>query len=223
MKIVQVLLARTNFCKRIPKKPLVNLGGLHLIEWTLMVMEYLPYEGYVYTDNDEVKSLVKKYGLNARPKIYENEAGKHYTREELKEYNKEMQADIIVMYQLTSPFRDIEATGKWIEEFPGYNVDCALSVYQLSPDILYSEDGERVWPQIRTYQNNKVLFKETGSIYIFKKEQIEKSHLTLGKRKLLLDPWYFDIDTYEDLQQAEEYVKANRLNEGKIDENKIST
>lgn len=208
MKIVLVLLARTNYCKRIPKKPLVELGGKCLIEYTLHTMACLPYPSYVFSDNEVTKSLAENYKLNARDKILENKEGKHYTQEELKEYNKEMKADIIVLFQLTSPFRKLDQIRQWIEEFPIYNVNCALTVYPIM-DVFYDEQGKRIWPVYREYQNNKRLYKETGSMYIFYKKQIEKDHITLGTRKLLFDSYNFDIDTYDDLKQAELFLQEN--------------
>ena len=216
MKIVSVLLARTNYCKRIQQKPLVKLGDVHLIEWTLHTMRELQNnsyvnESYVFTDNEQTKEIIESYKLNVRDKILENKEGKHYTSEELKEYNKEMQADTIVLFQLTSPFRDLETIQKWIREFPAYCVNCALTVRPVNLN-LYMENGDRIWPvNSRTYQNNQTLYKETGSVYIFHKKQIDKGHITNGKRKLLIDPYNFDIDTYDDLERAELFLKKERI------------
>lgn len=208
MKIVLVLLARIG-SKRIPKKPLTTLGGKPLIEWTLETMARFSYPSYVFTDSQEIWDLVLKYNLNPREKILENKEGKHYTSEELQHYNKEMKADVIVLFQLTSPFRDVEMIDEWINNFQYYNVNCALTVYPVK-DIFYNKDGERVFPIHRGYQNNNILYKETGSLYIFEKKQIEKNHLTDGTRKLLIDSYNFDIDTYDDLQRAELYLKQEK-------------
>jgi CMP-N-acetylneuraminic acid synthetase len=210
MKIVQVLLARCNYCKRIPNKPLVKLGEVHLIEWTLSVMRTLPYESHVYSDNKQVRELAENYGCYSHPKLYENEKGIHYTRDELKVYNQDLQANIIVMYQLTSPFRNIPEVQKWIEDFPVTGADCALTVKKVEPDVFYKSNGDRIWPEYRTYQNKQELYRETGSVYIFWKKQIEKQHLTLGNRKLLIDPYGFDIDTFSDLKKAETFILSNK-------------
>lgn len=216
MKIVSVLLARTNYCKRIQHKPLVKLGDAHLIEYTLHTMRELQNlscvnESYVFTDNEQTKEIVKAYKLNVRNKILENKEGNHYTSQELEYYNKEMQADIIILFQLTSPFRDLQLIQKWIQEFPLYSINCALTVRPVNLN-LYTENGDRVWPlNGRTYQNNQTLYRETGSLYIFHKKQIRKNHITDGKRKLLQDPYDFDIDTYDDLERAELFLKKERI------------
>jgi CMP-N-acetylneuraminic acid synthetase len=210
MKVVNVLLARTNYCKRIQQKPLVKLGGVHLIEWTLQIMKQLKYESYVFTDNETTKEIVESYGLNVRDKLLENKEGIHYTSEELKEYNKEMKADVIVLFQLTSPFRDFKTVQNWIDNFPLYSVNVAFTVRPINLN-LYMENGDRIWPINRTYQNNQTLYKETGSVYIFHKKQIEKTHLTNGKRKLLIDSYNFDIDTYDDLERAEMFLKKEQI------------
>jgi CMP-N-acetylneuraminic acid synthetase len=211
MKIVTVLLARTNYCKRIPKKPLVKLGSVYLIEWTLHTMRDLSYPAYVFTDNNQTKQIAENYRCIVRDKILESPSGMHRTSEELKYYNKEMQADIIILFQLTSPFRDFELVKEWIKEFPLYSVKCALTVRPINLN-LYMENGDRIWPVTgRNYQNNKTLYKETGSVYIFHKSQIEKNHITDGKRKLLIDPYDFDIDTYDDLERAELFLKKEKI------------
>lgn len=205
MKIASILLARIG-SKRIKEKPLIRLGGKHLIEWTLAIMKELPYPGYVYSDSNQVRSIVNSHGLNSRNKILENKDGIHHTQEELREYNKEIKADILVLFQLTSPFRNIDTVKEWIKMFPLFNTNCALTVYPVK-DIFYDQNAERIWPTYRGYQNNQRLYKETGSMYIFWKDQIEKNHITAGTRKLLIDSYDFDIDEYEDLEQAENFLK----------------
>lgn len=210
MRIVTVLLARTG-SKRIPKKPLVKLDGIPLIEYTLYSMSQLDYPGYIFTDSNEVREIINKYKLNARDKILENRKGIHFTSQELTFYNKEMKADIIVLFQLTSPFRDIELVKKWIEEFPNYCVNCAFTVKEIKLN-LYMNNGTRIWPINRNYDNSEnTLYKETGSIYIFHASQINKRHITDGKRKLLIDPYDFDIDTYEDLERAEMFLQREKI------------
>lgn len=205
MKIVTVLLARIG-SKRIPKKNIILLGGRPLVEYTIAHMSALPYPGYVFTDSEIIKTLAEKYNLNARDKVLENEKGIHFTSQELKHYNKEMFADIIVLFQCTSPFRDLDLVTEWIEKYPYWGVNCALTVRPIK-EVLYLKDGTRLFPQNRDY-NIQELYKETGSVYIFSKGQIEKNHITDGSRKLLNDPYDFDIDTYEELDRAERFLQG---------------
>jgi CMP-N-acetylneuraminic acid synthetase len=215
MKIVCVLLARIG-SKRIPKKLLAPLGDRPLVDYTLSAMAMLPYPSYVFSDSPEIQELTKYYGLEARDKILENSKGIHFTSQELKEYNKEMMADIIVLFQATSPFRDIDSVKSWIEQFPYQGVNCAFTVRPIKLN-LYSKDGTRVWPTNRNYDNkNDSLFKETGSVYIFPSSQIEKRHLTDGKRKLLMDPYDFDIDTYDDLKRANQFLNDQKNKTGEV-------
>jgi len=207
MKIVCVLLARIG-SKRIPQKLLQLLGGRPLVEHTLFTMSQLPYPSYVFSDSEIIRNMANDYNLNARNKILENEKGVHFTSQELKHYNIEMNADIMVLFQATSPFRDLDLLKKWIVEYPYYGVNCALTVREINLN-LYLGDGTRVYPVNRNYNNssNQKLYKETGSVYIFSKSQIEKNHLTDGKRKLLIDPYDFDIDTWDDLDRAERFIQ----------------
>jgi CMP-N-acetylneuraminic acid synthetase len=209
MKTAIIILARGQYSKRIPYKPLVDFMGKPLIEWTLSITDQLPYDTYVYTDMDEIKNVCKKYSCNVRDKILESEEGLHRTQEELQEYNKEIQADIIILMQVTSPLRDINKIQEWIKKFHLGLYDCGIAAYRLEDGFYYNEHGLRMNYYIneRAYNQDKafkqVLYKETGSFYIFKAEQISKNHITDTHNLVIFeDPYNIDINTYQDLERA---------------------
>jgi N-acylneuraminate cytidylyltransferase len=207
MKIAVVLLARAKYSKRIPFKPYVKLGSKHLIEYTLEFMERLPFQRHVYLDYEPLKEVAKNYNVEIHDKILESETGVHRTNEELLEYNKEINADVFILLQCTSPFRSLTKVLNALEEFMLHDFDCAMSVYRFNRYI-YDQSGNKLNNKVRSYNKDiKNSFVETGSFYIFRKEQLYKEHITDGKRLLIEDKFDIDIDTLEDLKNVENKYK----------------
>lgn len=207
MHIAIVILARGRYSKRIKNKPLVKINKKTLIEYTLDVCDYLEYPIWVYTDLDKVKKICKKYKVNVRDKKYESETGAHQTTRELKEYNNEIQADVIILLQVTSPFRNIKKVKEWIQDFNSNNYDCGLAAYKDTG--FYYEDNKPLYNiKERDYNSKEIksLYKETGSFYIFKVSQLDKNHITNGKIKIYEDIYNIDINTQEDLRRAKKCI-----------------
>lgn len=206
-KIAVIILARGKYSKRIPQKPLAILKGKTLIEHTLDFAIQFPYPVWIYTDLDEIKNICNTYvNVNVRDKKYETPDGIHRTSKEILEYNKEIQADIFILLQVTSPFRDIENAKIWIDDFLGSECDCGFAGYKI-PGYFYIND---IFPinyvkDKRTYNegNYCCLTKETGSFYIFRKEQLQKNHFMNGNLLFFEDLYNIDINTIEDLKKAE--------------------
>lgn len=200
MKVVCVCLARGG-SKRLPGKLLKDFGGKHLIEWTLEFMEKIPYDGYVYTDYESIREVVKNYDVNLRDKILENKEGIHKTSEELKEYNKELKADVFILVQGTSPLRDLKKFDYTMTDFLFNGYDVAFTVNEFDKYV-YDQDGEILNCENRGFNKKIDNYVENGSIYIFKKEQLDKQHITDGKKLFILDKFDIDIDYTDDLKKA---------------------
>jgi CMP-N-acetylneuraminic acid synthetase len=211
MKIAIILLARIN-SRRIPNKLLHGFCGKHLIQWTLELMDSLPFENYVYTDSKEIKKICKKYNVIVKDKKLENKEGVHKTKDELILYNKEIKADIIVLLQGTSPLRRKSIIMKWIDHFLGSDKDCGFSV-NVFDKYVYDKEGQLLNQKLRGYDKKIENFVENGSFYIFKKEQLEKMHITQGNKVFYVDRYDIDIDTYEDLERAEILYKHGYYDE----------
>lgn len=206
MKISLMLLARIG-SKRIPNKLLRLFYDKPLIEHTLQFMNDCKYEGHVYTDSKEIKKICHDYKIYVHDKILENKEGIHRTKEELLFYNGTVKADIIVLLQATSPYRDIKLVEKGIKTLidnPEFSI--ALSSNKIDK-IIYNNKGKRIYQQ-RDYNNKNFYHIETGSFYIFRKEQLEKDHITDGKRIFCISKYDIDLDTLKDWQKAELLVKG---------------
>jgi CMP-N-acetylneuraminic acid synthetase len=217
-KIVVVCLARAG-SKRIKNKNSKKFCGKPLIEWTLDIMNQLEYEKYIFTDCNKIKKICEKYpDITVRDKQYENNEGIHHTELELKEYNKIIGADVMILLQPTSPLRDINKIKEWIEIFLYNNDDIGLSTVRFDK-YLYDQYGGKVnfMPLRRNYNCNKRInqYVENGSFYIFKTHMIDKNHIT-NSTKLI--PF---VDRYDlDLDSKEQWEKYEILWKGGYYENK---
>jgi CMP-N-acetylneuraminic acid synthetase len=210
-KVAIIILARGKYSKRIPQKPLAILKNKTLMEHTLDFAIKLEYPIYVYTDLQEIKNICSFYeNINIREKKYESENGIHQTAKEIIDYNQEICADIIILLQVTSPFRNAEKAKNWITAFCESDYNCGFAGYYETGYFYKSGcDGQvraiNYDPKERTYNqgNYTRLIKETGSFYIFRKEQLQKNHIMNGKIACFEDDYNIDINTYEDLRKAE--------------------
>jgi CMP-N-acetylneuraminic acid synthetase len=213
MKIATIILARKG-SRRIKNKSITKLGGHPLLEWTVRDAVRIGYESWLFTDIEEAPEICKNYNITIRPKKYENKNGIHKTAKELLFYNKEISADIIILLQPTSPFRIIESIRIWIESFLESDFQAGFAGYWLRGGYYYDRHANPLNYDIkaRTYNGGKYkyIFKETGSFYIFHRDQLFKNHILNGRCQLYPDPFDIDIDTIEDLKQAEDYLNENK-------------
>lgn len=222
MKIVSICLARIN-SKRLPKKLLKQFCGKPLIHYTAEIMNKLPYDSSIYTDSLKLRNYVNINfpQIAVRPKPIKYCQDKHLTNEELKYYNKDIKADIFIYLAGTSPIRDIENIKKHIDIFSNNldKYDCAMGVRKL-PDRFYWQKAElentkAIGKNFNIYKRNfnnsetfkNILYEETGSIYIFKKELLDSNFFINEKCLFIQDNFCYDIDTEDDWKKAEKYYK----------------
>jgi len=200
-KIVTVILARAG-SRRIPRKNVMPYRGRPLIEWTLIDAWKLSIPIWVFTDMPEVRKIADQYHANVREKLFERDDGFHQTGLELAEYNKEMDADVIIYLQATSPERDLAMVRAWIAEFLQSDYDCGFSAVPMREGMYYDATGREVNFSMdrRDYNSNvkSELYRENGSFYIFRRGQIGKNHFLNGRRMVFADRHELDIDTIGD-------------------------
>lgn len=204
--IATFILARKN-SKRIPGKNMIPFLGRPLVEWSILFARKLEYPVYVFTDFDEVRAIARQHGCFVRDKMYENENGVHYTGMELEIYNHEVKADHIVLLQPTSPLRDYEVIKSGIEQYFIGDYDCVFSVKKNEKPI-YTKEGLPL-NFTPSYNRQCKTYEETGSFYMFKRQQIAKNHITVGDMLMVLDKYGVDINTMEDVTRAEQVYGGN--------------
>lgn len=215
MKIAIVILARKN-SKRIPNKNFKLFNGKPLIHWTLECAKHLGYPVWFFSDCEKMRAYAKKININVRKKPKKYAQDIHDTCKELKQYNKEIQADIFVNLQVTSPIRDYHLIEKWIKNFIKQDkFKCGLSVYKLPKKFFYI-DGEPLNFDIKERDNNykpeEPIFVENGGFYIFHKEMLEYSRFIQKPFQMYLDITGIELD-YEWQWENAELVHRRILND----------
>jgi CMP-N-acetylneuraminic acid synthetase len=133
----------------------------------------------------------------------------HKTNEEILSYG--IDADVYILLQCTSPVRNIESILENIDYFITGKYLCGFSAHRIKDGFYYSSAAVPVnfyW-QDRTDNGceKEPLYKETGSFYIFVKAQLYTKHILsaeIQSAKIIFDdPYNIDIDTEEDLKNAD--------------------
>lgn len=205
MKIVTITLMRKG-SERFPdkvrklykKKPLYQ----HTVDFALK----LGYPYYLFHDyRNDLDLPEEKPGVFETRHRSEYFAGSvHRTCEEIKASG--IEADIYIFLQVTSPKRSLPNVKKWVREFCGPRFpDAGLAVHIMPDGFYYANQGKPINfnQDDRTDNgcNKKKIWKETGSFYIFKKNQLEKKHIMDSRNKMFFfDKYNIDINEKKDLK-----------------------
>jgi CMP-N,N'-diacetyllegionaminic acid synthase len=207
MKTVIIILARKG-SKRIPNKNFKLFNGKPLIHYTLDLANKLEYPVYFYSDCDKMRKYAARFdNINIREKPKRFADDHHDTCKELLYYNKELNADVFVNLQVTSPIRSLSLVKSWIEDFNKQkDFKSGMSVYKLPKKFFYM-GGEAInfAPKKRdnNYKPEYPIYSENGSFYIFKKEMLKYKRFIQMPCKMYLDITGIELDYDFQWQSAE--------------------
>ena len=206
MKIVSLILARGG-SKGIPSKNIIDLNGKPLISYTIQASQKSNvHSTWVSTDCQKIKNISEKLNANVidRPKVISGDFSK--SEEALLHFAKQIDFDILVFIQPTSPLLKAEDINKGIELLLNDN-DCnsVFSVYKQHWLPRWSLDMKPIsWDvnnrPMRQEVNEEYI--ENGAFYITKKADLLNSKLRYsGKKNVVVMPYLrsFQIDTLDDL------------------------
>ncbi len=210
MKIVSVITARGG-SKGIPKKNIMEINGAPLIWYTINAsQESKVQETWVSTDSKEIADQAKKYGANtlSRPKeladdiIMPDAALLHFA--------ENVDFDILVFIQPTSPLLNQHYINKGLEMMNKY--DSVFSAYKEHWLPRWSTNAKPIdWnPNARPRrQDVDERFVENGAFYITTKKQLLESKLrysgNIGIVEMPLQK-SFQLDSYDDLRVLEKLL-----------------
>ena len=210
MKIVSLILARGE-SKGIPSKNIIDLNGKPLISYTIQASQKSNvHSTWVSTDCQKIKNISEKLNANVidRPKVISGDFSK--SEEALLHFAKQIDFDILVFIQPTSPLLKAEDINKGIELLLNDN-DCnsVFSVYKQHWLPRWSLDMKPIsWDvnnrPMRQEVNEEYI--ENGAFYITKKADLLNSKLRYsGKKNVVVMPYLrsFQIDTLDDLNLIE--------------------
>jgi CMP-N-acetylneuraminic acid synthetase len=223
MRILAIIPARGG-SKGIPRKNLRLLGDKPLIYYAIKNAKNSRYitDVYVSSEDDEILSVSKRFGakLHKRdknlskdattldPVIYE--AYKYAKRENNQEY------DLIITLQPTSPLLKVENLDAAIEKMiKNGNIDTIISAKD-DTHLSWKKVEGRYIPNYEKRVNRQYLtpiFTETGG-FLITRSSVITSESRIGRNVdlyVLKSPESIDIDTYEDWNLCEYYLKRKNI------------
>tara|TARA_Y200000002_G_scaffold212139_1_gene175035 strand:- start:3270 stop:3959 length:690 start_codon:yes stop_codon:yes gene_type:complete len=217
MKNVVIIPARGN-SKGIKKKNLLNFCSKPLLYWTILQAKKSIFKKHIYvsSESDDIKKLCEKMKVHfiRRPKnlCSDTSSSESAILHSLKALGNKI--DNIIFLQATSPLRKPNDINMAFKLFNKTKADSLMSSHK-------AEDFFDVWklknkkyvPMTINYKKRKPrqLFKEkhflaNGSIFIFKKNIIQRYNNRLGGKIMLynMDEWQsFQLDSLKQKKTME--------------------
>lgn len=223
MEILVVIPARGG-SKGIPRKNLRTLAGKPLIYYGIQAALKSKYnlDVYVSSDDDEILSISKQIGAKIikrdsqiakdvttlDPVIYD--AYKQAEQLENKQY------DLVITLQPTSPLLKTASLDKAISIFvENINIETVIAATD-DTHLTWKNDNNKYLPNYKERVNRQYLtpvYKETGGFLITRSNIITETNRIGNSVELYLlsDGENIDIDTYEDWNLCEYYLKRKKI------------
>ena len=212
MKIVSVILARGG-SKGIPKKNIIPLNGKPLISYTIeSSIKSNIEQTWVSTDCEEIKKASKTFGVNVIDRPSKISGDKSKSEEALLDFAKQIDFDVVVFIQPTSPLLNSTDIKEALEIMKNKKLDSIFSVYKEHWIPRWTlEEKPHNWDT-----NNRPMrqdipeqYVENGAFYITTKKSLLESKLrysgNIGVYKMPMLR-SFQIDTLEDLKLIEKLL-----------------
>ena len=206
MKIVSIILARGG-SKGIPDKNIIKLNHKPLIYYTITASQQSKVcETWVSTDSKKISLIAEKYGAKIinRPKEFATDTSS--SEEALKHFSQEVNFDIMVFIQPTSPLLDASYINRGIDLIVSNHYDSVFSAYLEHWIPRWSLDVNPINWDISDRprrQDVSEQYVENGAFYITTKEQFLSSGIRYGGKTGIVEMPFkksLQVDNYEDLE-----------------------
>jgi len=216
MKIVALVPSRINIKKK-PPRDIRELGGVPLVNYTMKALNGIHSidDIFIFASEPTVTSYVGKglkYRYLKRPaNLDEDDAT---IQEIISEFLSQIDAEIVVLWHITSPFLRAETIRECIEKVASGEHDSAFTAFKVNKFCWY--DGQPLnyglgGPTPRTKDLKPVII-EQSALYVFTKEVFLIDGRRIGKApyiKFIDHLEGHDINTEDDFAIAEMIVRAN--------------
>ena len=211
MKIpLAILIPARAGSKRVPNKNIVEVGHRPLIFYSIKEALKITPEVYVSTDCDKIAALSRTFGAKIIKRPANLATDKSDVRLTIMHFLKEINTDVLVLMQATSPFVKSEYVKEGLRKIKSCN--SVISV---------CETREFFWTKARKplnynpstkprTQDMEPLYKENGAFYITKAENFIKNYNLVDDSIdfVTMPPQdSIDIDTKEDLKMLKIMLK----------------
>ena len=225
MKIIGIIPARAG-SKGIRNKNIVNINGKPLIYYTIQAAKKSKLKNFIVSsDSIKILNTAKKYGVKKlflRPKKYSLDTTRsielfEYLKKDLEKYYV---FDAIMILQPTAPMRRSTDINNAINLFKKNSCDSVISVCSVGGNhparVKYLNKKkyiiDPVFSEKKEGQNRQELrdaYIKNGSIYLFKKKNLDKKTIKGKKSLSMIMPRKFsiNIDEHYDLEIAKYLLK----------------
>ena len=201
---------------KIPNQNIKELGGIPLVNYTVRVLNTVALIDDVYLFGSEDR--ICEYVLDGL-KYHFLERNKHLDRADattqdiIREFLENVDADIIALLHIASPFLKSETITECIEKVKSGKFDSAFTAYEISKFCWFQ--GEPLnyslgVPTPRTQDLESVVV-EQASLYVFRTEEFKKTGRRISKNNYIRFIDHFeghDIDSVKNFEVAELIVNT---------------
>jgi len=201
----------------VPSKNIKELGDVPLINYTVKTLNKIDAikEIFLYTSEPSIiKHIGKglKYTYLERPSYLDSDDTS--TQDIIGEFLRTVDADIVVLWHITSPFLKAETITECLGRVQSGEYDSSFTAFELKTFCWYegkplNYDLDKPTPKRR---NLHPVIVEQSALYIFKREVFERGNRRIGQKpyiKYINHLEGHDIETEEDYAVAEMIVESN--------------
>ncbi len=218
MDKIKIIIPARGGSKRIPKKNLVDLNGKPLLQYVIETSKNITDEIYVSTDDTDIKKFAESMNVNViqRPKSLSTDKTK--TEDVVQHFLKKVNTDLFCVVQPTSPLLHYYSILFGIEqmEMPLDIQSSYDSIISVCEDVNYywGKDGVPINFELgnrKRTQEHQIWYRENGAFYITTKHNFLKSNILQNGNVgyvVMEEKESIDIDTYEDLELANQIIRS---------------
>ncbi|MEO1944625.1 MAG: acylneuraminate cytidylyltransferase family protein [Candidatus Thioglobus sp.] len=227
MNIHSIIPARGG-SKGIHNKNIIDFCGKPLIAWTIEQCLSSKYVSNVWvtSNSQEILDVAEKYGAKTirRPDDISGDLASSELAwiHAIEVIQKDMEIDLVLAPQVTSPLREVKDIDSAIELFQKEKYDSMFSA-SVAEDLFFWEESNTGFDSVNyDYKNRKRRqdFKEqiieNGSFYLFKPEVIQNNNNRFGGKIGFskMEFWkMFEIDNAEDMRMCSALMKEFLIKE----------
>ncbi len=200
--------------ERLPGKNILPLDGKPLCQHVLgELLKLQNIDGvYVFCSDERIKDYVPE-GVTVIPRDETLDSFSTKINDVIYAFDKAIESDIYVYAQVTSPFLKKERIEEGLNSVISGEYDSALSMKCLR-DFIWANKNEPLNydpANIARTQDLSPFWQETGALYIYKKELMEKYNRRTGFK-----PYFVEMSEIEsvDIDYREDYELARAIIDG---------
>ena len=204
MNIKSLILARGG-SKGIPQKNIIDVNGKPLLHYTTTAsLESNVNETWVSTDCNEIKDVALDLGCKVIDRPADISGDNSKSDEALVHFAMNVDFDILVFIQPTSPLLQANDINRGLNKMYGYDSVFSVTVEHWAPR--WDKNNKPIDWNINNRpmrQHVEVAYVENGAFYITTKDQLLESKLRYGGDIGTVEmPLYrsFQVDTHDDLK-----------------------